>query len=235
MARKDDDDQDNKDKPNDSDENFGLPDLEFKPLEEPSNRAVEATSEAGKDASQESTPPPGDSFDTYGVDDAKSKAPVVLTVVIVLVIAVAGYLIYNFVYVPRAEEKAKKVQMAREAAAQRKKDEEARQEQERLAAEQRLRDEAAAKAAPKEGTIEILSARTKRYYVVITSDIDDDLLMDYARKLSSSGVSLKVIPPFGGKKFHRLAIADHETFALAQANADAAKATYGDGVWVLKY
>ena len=59
--------------------------------------------------------------------------------------------------------------------------------------------------------------------------------MDYAKKLSEKGVSTKIIPPFGGKKFYRLAIADDETVALAQTKADGAKADYGAGVWVLKY
>lgn len=238
MARKDDDDQVNDDKTNSSDENFGLPDLEFKPLEETANKADESASQntpmTEESGSSQETVPPADTFDAYAVDEGKSKAPIILTVVIILVVAIAGYLIFNFVYKPRAEEKAKKELLAKQEA-KRKQEEAARLEKERLAEEQRKREEAIANAKPKEGTIEILSARTKRYYVIITSDIDDDLLMDYAKKLTPGGVNLKVIPPFGGKKFYRLAIADHETFALAQANADAAKATYGNGVWVLKY
>ena len=59
--------------------------------------------------------------------------------------------------------------------------------------------------------------------------------MDYAKKLSTTGLSTKIIPPFGGKKFYRLAIADQDTFASAQASADGSKATYGPAVWVLKY
>jgi hypothetical protein len=236
MAIKDDEDQVNKDKTDGSDENFGLPDLEYKPLEEQSSKAIEPTSQdqPGADPAPEAQAS-SESFDSYAVDEAKSKAPMILTIVIVLVVAIAGYLIYNFVYVPGAQEKAKKEQLAREQAAARKKAEEERIAQERAAEEERKRQEALAKATPPVGTIEVLSARTKRYYVIITSDIDDDLLMDYAKKLSVTGVSLKVIPPFGGKNFHRLAIADHDTFAQAQANADAAKATYGGGVWVLKY
>lgn len=232
MATKDDEDQVNKDKTDGSDENFGLPELEFKPLEEQAPRQEESVAEEQPVAE---TTTPTESFDAYAVDEAKSKAPLILTIVIVLVVAIAGYLIYNFVYVPRAQEKAKKEELARLQAAARKKAEEERLAQERAAEEERKRQEALAKATPAVGTIEILSARTRRYYVVITSDIDDDLLMDYAKKLSTQGVNLKVIPPFGGKNFHRLAIADHDTFAQAQANADAAKATYGTGVWVLKY
>lgn len=232
MATKDDEDQVNEDKANNSDENFGLPDLEFKPLEEQAPKQEEPVSQ---EQPAEAASTPTETFDAYAVDEAKSKAPVILTIVIVLVVAVAGYLIYNFVYVPRAQEKAKKEELARLQAAARKKAEEDRLAQERAAEEERKRQEALAKATPPVGTIEVLSARTKRYYVVITSDIDDDLLMDYAKKLSAQGINLKVIPPFGGKNFHRLAIADHDTFAQAQANADAAKATYGTGVWVLKY
>ena len=92
-----------------------------------------------------------------------------------------------------------------------------------------------ANAKPVIGTIETLTAPTRRYYVIVTSDIDDDLLMDYAKKLSEKGVSTKIIPPFGGKNFYRLAIADHDSFASAQTNADAAKSDYGNTVWVLRY
>ncbi|MFM7195677.1 MAG: hypothetical protein ACKOYP_12980, partial [Bacteroidota bacterium] len=76
---------------------------------------------------------------------------------------------------------------------------------------------------------------TKRYYVVVASSLDADLLMDRAKKLSASGVSCKIIPPFGQWKFHRLGILDQETFALAQAKADESKATYGNDIWVMRY
>lgn len=233
MAFKEDDEKSNEEKGNSSDENFGLPDLEMKPLDQGGKTEGGSSSEppAGSDSGQSTS---SEYNYEYGVDETKSKAPVVITVVIILVVAIAGYLIYQFVWVPRAEEKAKQETLAREkAAAKKKADEQAARD--KAAEEERLRQEALAKANPPVGTIEILNGRTKRYYVVICSDVDDDLLMDYAKKLSATGVSMKVIPPFGGKQFHRLAIADHDTFALAQTNADAAKATYGPGVWVLKY
>jgi hypothetical protein len=106
-----------------------------------------------------------------------------------------------------------------------------REEEER----KRREAEAAANAKPAEGTIETLTERTRRYYVVVSSNIDDDLIMDYAKKLSAKGVGTKIIPPFGKTKFYRLAIADHDTFALAQTNADAAKTEYGSALWVIKY
>ena len=225
MANEDDDDKVKNEKAGDADENFGLPDLEFKPLQD--KPAETSTPSSGGPASPSA-------YESYVAEENKSKAPVILTVVIILVVAIAGYLIYNFIYVPRQEAIAKKEALAA-AEANRRKAEEQRLAQERAAEAERKRLEELANAKPKTGTIEMVNARTKRYYVIITSDIDDDLLMDYAKKLSITGINLKVIPPFGGKQFSRLAIADHDTFALAQQNADAAKGTYGNGVWVLKY
>lgn len=226
MANEDDDDKVKKEKSGDADENFGLPDLEYKPLQEkPAETSTPSSSGSGGTPS---------AYESYVAEESKSKAPVILTLLIILVVAIAGYLIYSYWYVPRQEAKAKQEMLA-SAEAKRKKAEEERVAAERAAEAERQRLEDLANAQPKVGTIEVLNARTKRYYVVIVSDIDDDLLMDYAKKLSGTGINLKVIPPFGGKQFSRLAIADHDTFALAQQNADAAKATYGNGVWVLKY
>lgn len=234
MANNEDDDSAKDNKPDGSDENFGLPELEYKPLEEQAPRQEPAES-TSTESHEEAPSTPTESFDSYSVDEAKSKAPLIITVVIILVVAVAGYLIYNFVYLPGALEKEKVRKEAAAAKAEAERKAKAEQEAREAAAAEKRRLEAEAKANPPAGTIEVLSARTKRYYVVITSDIDDDLLMDYAKKLSATGISTKVIPPFGGKQFYRLAIADHGTFAEAQTNADASKATYGNGVWVLKY
>ncbi|NBW37696.1 MAG: hypothetical protein EBR30_22290, partial [Cytophagia bacterium] len=115
------------------------------------------------------------------------------------------------------------------------------EEQERLAQERleeerrRAQAEAEANAKPKEGSIETLSERTKRYYVVVSSSIDGDLVMDYAKKLSANGVNCKIIPPYGKVKFSRLTIAEGDTYASAQTLADGLKAQYGDGLWVIKY
>jgi len=241
MASKDSNDDEVNDKPDNAEDNFGLPDIEYKPLDQggESNKTQEevtsgssggnAYASADSDSDKSS-----DSYDAMTMEESKSKAPVILGIVIVLVLIIAGYLIYNFVYKPSQAEKAKQEQLAKEALEKKKRDEAARLAKQREEEERRKQEELA-NAKPPVGMIETLSGRTKRYYVVVTSDIDDDLLMDYAKKLSAKGVNTKVIPPFGGKKYYRLAIADHETFAAAQANADAAKADYGSAVWVIKY
>jgi hypothetical protein len=171
---------------------------------------------------------------SYTREEPKSNATAIISVVIGLVVVVAGFLIYQYVYKPQ-QEKEKQEQLAREANARKEREEQARLAREQEEERKRKEAEAAANATPKEGTIETLSERTRRYYVVISSAVDGDLVMDYAKKLSAKGVSSKIIPPFGKYKFSRLAIADHDTFANAQANADAVKTEYGSEVWVIRY
>ena len=88
---------------------------------------------------------------------------------------------------------------------------------------------------PEVGTIDTINERTGLYYVVVASDIDDDLLMDYARKLSANGVSSKMIPPHGRVRYYRLTVAEGDTWSNAQAKADNLKGEYGSALWVTKY
>jgi hypothetical protein len=223
---------DNLDKNNESEDSFGLPDIEYKPLEEGTEDSSSSSEDLPAEPEQEEryvyTPPV----------EEKSKAPLVIGLVIAAVIIIAGFLIYNYVYKP-AQEKAKQEEIARQKAAADKaaKDKQARLLREQEEARQKaIADSVAlANAKPAIGGIEVLSERTRRYYVVISTAIDDDLVMDYAKTLSKKGVGTKIIPPFGKTKFTRLAIADHDTYAKAQANADEVKATYGNEVWVVRY
>ena len=231
--RKKDEDQENASNPNES-ENFGLPEIEYKPLER--NETNPETEQDQPSASEPVHEPVADQpqYEYVPPVEDKSKAPVVISIVIGLVIILAGFFLYYYVYKPNAE-KEKQEQIAEAA---RKKAEADRQAKLRAAEAERKRkeaEEAAKNAKPAEGTIETLSARTGRWYVVVTSAVDGDLIMDYAKKQSAKGKSSKIIPPYGKWKFHRLAIADYDTFANAQTNADAAKAEYGSGVWVIKY
>jgi len=218
---------------NESEDSFGLPDIEYKPLDESADESPSSDSEgASEGSSQEEryvyTPPV----------EEKSKAPIVIGIVIAAVIVIAGFLIYNYVYKP-AQERARQEEIAKKKAADAKaaKDKQARLEREMAAERQKaIADSIAiANAKPAVGEIQVLSQAKRRYYVVISTAIDDDLVMDYARKLSKQGVGTMVIPPFGNTKFYRLAIADHDTYAKAQTHADEMKPTYGNEVWVVRY
>ncbi|SRR5258706_5728849 len=237
--KKDNEDQPDKNSGNadDSSDNFGLPDIEYKPLDrqsespamsepvaEPEQQRFERSEESGLESTDYS----------YEDDEPSSKAPVVIGLIIGVVILVAGFLVYKYWYVPKGE-KEKQERLAREVEEKRKADEIRLAQEKEEEDRKRLEAEAAAKAKPAEGTIETLNDRTRRYFVVVTSNIDDDLVMDFAKKLSLKGVSSKIIPPFGKTKFYRLAIADFDTFGAAQSSADASKAEYGSALWVIKY
>lgn len=227
-----------------SEDNFGLPDLDYKPLdqlEEPAESKIEPVEFESGDTvvlHEEDSTQSEEKVDRHGFipepREPKSKAPVIIGLLIAVVVAVASFMVWKYVIQPSnlkaqqeklAKEKAIKDKAAADLLAKQKEEEE----------RQRLAAEAAANAKPSIGTIEALTAPTKRYYVVVSSAIDADLAMDYAKKLSVKGVSSKIIPPFGKTKFSRLAIADHDTFQSAQSAADAAKADYGNAVWVIRY
>jgi hypothetical protein len=85
------------------------------------------------------------------------------------------------------------------------------------------------------GDVQLISERTNRYYVVISSSIDGDLANDYALKLAKNGVDSKILAPRGNVKFYRLSIADYEDLPQASVRADQLRAEYGEGVWVIRY
>jgi SPOR domain len=221
---------------NNADDNFGLPELDYKPLdttEESTSTASNMNEENQVSESEESKP----SYSYTPTEEPKSNAPIIIAVIIGLVLLASAFLIYQYVYKPKAE-KAKKELLAKQEADKKRKEEEARLANEKEDAERRRLEEekaAAATATPAIGTIGTLSERTGRYYVVVSSDIDDDLIMDFAKKLSAEGISSSIIPPSGKRKFYRIVIGNFDTFADAQANADQVKSKYGDGVWVIKY
>ncbi len=226
---------DNVNEENNGDDNFGLPDLDYKPLD--SNE--ETSSTTTRYSAEESVSENIHIEQNYAYtpeEEPKSNAPIIIAIIIGLVLLVAGFLIYQYVYTPKVE-KAKMEEQAKQEAEKKRQEEEARLAKEKEE-EERIRLEAKKRViveTPTIGTIETLNARTDRYHVVVSSDVDDDLIMDYARKLSADGTSTMIIPPFGKKKFYRLVMGNYDTFAEAQSNADAVKPKYGDTVWVIKY
>lgn len=214
---------------NSGEDSFGLPDIEYKPLDNPEQSAPQA------EEPYKAQEPVRESYSYKPEEEPKSNAPVVIAIIIGLVLVVAAFLIYQYVYKPQALEKEKK-ELAAKAADKQRREEAARLAKEKEAEEQRARElAAAAEAKPAIGTIETLSGRTGRYYVVIASAVDGDLIMDYANKLSAKGTSTRIIPPYGKWKFYRLTIGDFDSFAAAQTSADAAKPEFGQGAWVKKY
>lgn len=226
------------------DDNFGLPDLDLTPLPEkpPAEQASPASLEAPivgepiQDKAEKTLDAPTPTVNVkppdspYRRQEEDSKKRTILLIVIPVMLVLGAFLGYHFLIEVPAEEKKKKQQIEREEAAKR-----AKEEADRKAAEAAA---AAAKAAPKEiilGTTEILSGPTSRYYVVVSSSLDVDLIMDYCKKLNAQGVTCKIIPPYGKWKLYRLTVENFDTFAKSQSRADELKSVYGQGVWAMRY
>ena len=222
---------DDTNKNSNDEDNFGLPDIEYKPLEQldtskPAEEPVEEEAPRGREFSKENA------AQEYEEEEESSGTGRIIGWIVVLVVLVGGFLAYRYVYVPK-KEKEKQEQLAKEKAEIRKKAE--ADSLARVAEADRLKREAEANAKPAVGAIETLEQRTGHYFVIISSSVDGDLAMDRAKKLSEKGVSSKIIPPFGKWKFYRLGIGDYDSFASAQSSADASKGEYGDALWVMKY
>lgn len=240
--------QENSDNINDSsDDTFGLPEIEYEPLkreeERPSAEAdpvsSEATSEQTYSGQEDPQPEPEQTEhhaehypeeeryvpDYSEPEESSSVWPKILGIAALLLIVGAGAWYFGF-YKPEQDEKLRieRERVEREEA-DRKKHEQELAEQRRLEDEKRRAD-SLANVKPAIGTIETLNEPSGRYYVIVASGVDGDLIMDYAKRLSPKGVSSKVIPPHGKVKFYRLAVAEGDTYVSTQSTADAMKGEY---------
>lgn len=180
---------------------------------------------------------------SYTPKHKSSNKAGIIVVVILILLALGGGLGYYFLsYKPEQDRLARQQQEQRQAdadARRQQQEEQARADREAAAAAEEARKareaEEAANARPDTGTVETISSRTGRYYVVVASAIDGDLAMDYANKLTRDGYNVKIIAPYGKTMFHRVAVKDLDTWDNAQSAANELKPDYGNGVWVIKY
>jgi hypothetical protein len=245
MARrkKQDEDPSQENVNNTGDDTFGLPEIEYQPLQreespqtsespsQPTSQETSTPTEMEREEIQQNEYNPNAYYEND--DDNNSPWPKILGIAAILLVIGAGVWYFG-VYRPKQLAAAEKVKLEQEAAAakQREADLALQKQQED---ERRRADSLASIAAPAVGVIDTLTERTGRYYVIIASAIDGDLIADYAKKLAPKGLSPKIIPPFGKVKFYRLAIAEGDTYASTQATADQLKSEYTGGAWVVKY
>lgn len=260
MARRkqpEDEPEENDDQNGGSDDTFGLPEIEYEPINrenppagnvpppEPEPEPQEKVDQPEYIEEQPVTDTPMERDEVrqteytstyYDDDEGNSPWPKILGIgLLILIIAGAGW--YFGYKRPNdqaaAREKAQQEEQARMEANRIQQERAA--EQARIAEENQRMADSVANATPAVGTIETLNERTGRYYVVIASAIDGDLLMDYAKTLSEKGVNAKIIPPYGNVRFHRLTVAEGETFAATQQTAEQLKSEYTEAAWVIKY
>lgn len=249
---------------NDADDSFGLPDLDYKPLEdveEPVEEEIIIEEEvtetvyfSDQDESEESDESTDDSqydemeekeepvrkYSSYRDEESNSNTSMIIIGVVAVLIIALG--VWYFVFYESAETEREKMELAE---AQRletiRLQEEAAatriaEAEATEAAEEIVEEEVAESEATSErGAITTISEPTGRYYVVIGSFIDVDLATDLGKELAAKGVGTKLISPFSKKRLFRLCVADFGTFADATAGANNLKAEYGENLWVLKY
>ena len=82
-----------------------------------------------------------------------------------------------------------------------------------------------------------ISSPTGRSYIVVGSFVDEDLARDYSEKLlEAEGIGSVIIEPFGKTSLlHRVAVADYESFQEAMEEVENHRTKYGPETWVLKY
>lgn len=85
------------------------------------------------------------------------------------------------------------------------------------------------------GIVETVSSPTGRFYIIVSSSIDDDLAMDYASKLAKEGNNVKIIEHDANKLFYyRVSVGDYDTREQAET-ASASFSNYSSELWVLNY
>lgn len=241
---------------NESDDTFGLPEVEYEPLkrDEPIDEIPEpvvvtpdpvpAYEKPYEEIQEPLTDIPQDEYQeteerasyTYTEEDEPSQLPKYIIIALLLLAVAGGGYYYFKIYKPEADRKTAAAQAA----------EANRLEQKRIAdkaaadaellrrAEQRKLDSLA--NIPSVGSLEKLDGRTGKYYVVVASAIDVDLLTDFGKDLVKKGKMVRIIPPFGKTKFHRLAVDAKDSYADAQTTADGMKGgDFGNDIWVVKY
>lgn len=99
----------------------------------------------------------------------------------------------------------------------------------------KLDEIAALEAKRAAGIVETVSSSTGRFYIIVSSSIDDDLAMDYANKLAQEGNNVKIIEHDTDKHlYYRVSVGDYAAREAAEA-ALASYSNFGKGVWVLEY
>lgn len=87
-----------------------------------------------------------------------------------------------------------------------------------------------------EGIIETINAPSGRFYVVVSSNLDDDLAMDYAKKLAKDGVDVTILaPPEGQRGYYRVTIDNFSTWSEADARAKELRGTMNQETWAFRF
>ena len=236
---------------NDADDSFGLPEMDYKTLDEAAdNDSSVKVEEQNEDSvvneehhdeeynySSDTTEDTEKQELRFQLEEEKSNTPKILIGIFAVIIVAVSIWFLGF-YRPHQQKlerdaKAKQdlldKQKADAAAALKREQEEAAAAQ---AEEQRLREEAEALA--KAGVVKI-TERTGRYYIILESFVDADFAKDYGDRVAKAGTPSYLIPPYSKKKMQRVGIGAYATIGEAESALSNLPESFGKGKWILKY
>jgi len=222
MAQKD-DISENQEGDDAGDDVFGLPEIEYKPLE-----------------SQESPPPsPVYQEQSWSPPEKQPDRTWVWILLFLLLLAAALFLGYIYIYQPEQKKHSGSKQIQEEESLDSARVVEAPDVKAAIPTPSPVDPPAPApshaRAAPTgSGSIETLTSKTGQYYIVVSSSVDADLSMDYAKRLKRKGMDVKLIEFHDKVKFTRLAIAGFATLSEAQGALDGVRQEFAQA-WVLHY
>ncbi len=246
---------------NDADDSFGLPDLDYKPLEEDTSETEEASSEeeaepeteeaestyASESSADDQHEPEGELAQEieeekptlrYQMEEESSNAPKIIGGIIVVLVIAALVWYFGFYQKQQKEiaaaEKAKQEQLDKQKAAE----EEAARKMKAKADAAAAAEEAQLAAETQEQAnagVQILSERSGRYYIVLESFVDEDFAKDFGNKVAQEGTPSFLIPPYSKKKMQRVAIGGYDSMDEAKAALNDLAEEFGTGKWILKY
>ena len=85
------------------------------------------------------------------------------------------------------------------------------------------------------GAIPELTQPMNKYFLIVASFLDKDLAIDYSNELTLSGSKVIIIPPFSKSRFTRVALGEYETLETASVGINNYKDEFNEQLWVLKY
>jgi len=245
---------------NEADDSFGLPDLDYKPLdeEEPTETDEEISSEDENvepvaeeevennfseetETEEESSIGEQDESEKpvlrYQMEEESSNAPKIIGGIIG-VLALAAIVWYFWFYRPK-QQKIEDDAKAKQEELDYKKAQEAEAARKKKAAADAVAAEQAREEAQVEETsnaeVQILSERSGRYYIVLESFIDADFAKDFGNKIAQEGTPSFLIPPYSKKKMQRVAVGGYNSMDEAQSALNDLPEEFGTGKWILKY
>lgn len=90
-------------------------------------------------------------------------------------------------------------------------------------------------ARRKAGVVETVDSPSGNYYIIVSSSIDDDLALDYAKRLTREGKDVKVVKhDFDGISYYGVAVGEYASWEEATSATSSFEGSY-DRVWVLKF